>query len=158
MGRHVADNRRLIELPPDVDGDVRLEPAGLPEGVGEVEDDRAGRQVRRVGADGGHGEEVRRVLNEEPGEAVVGVVVGRSVGEDQVGPEAADQADHPMPRLDPVVQRAVGDAAHLGRGPDDRGGGLGLGPPTPGQLRPALRLVPRAAVGQADKPDDVAHG
>ena len=153
----VQHGDQAVELGVDVHDDVRLEPAGPGEGVGEVEDHRAGGEVRDVGADGGHGQQVGRVLDQQAGEAMVGVVVGRPVRDDQVRPEGPDQADHLAAVVQPVVELAVGMVEDLVRGADDRGGGLRLAASPTRQLGPGHRVVAGPPVGQAHQPDDVAR-
>lgn len=79
-----------IEDVVDVDDDVGLEAAGPGEGVREMEDHRAGGQVRYIGADRRDGEQIRRVLHELTGGAVVRVIVVRPMRDDQVGAKRPD--------------------------------------------------------------------
>ena len=144
-----------IEYVVDVHDDVGLEAAWLGEGIGEVENHRAGREVRHVGTDGGHRQQVRRVLDEQAGEPMVGMIVGRSVSDDQVGPERPDQADDLMAILQAVVELPIGMIEDLVGRTDGRRGGLGLASPPARQFGPGHRLMPRPAVGQAHHPDDV---
>ncbi len=52
-------------------------------------------------------------MNEQAREPVVGMIVGRSVGDDQIGLKAANEADDPVAVLQTVVEFAIGDVEDL---------------------------------------------
>lgn len=154
----VEHSDQAVEFAFDVDGDVGLEGAGLLESVGEVEDHGAVGEVRCLRADGGHGEQVRGVLDEQSREPVVRVIIGRAVGDDQVGLKAANEPDHPVTVLQAIVEFTVGDVENLVGRADGRGGGIRLGSSPLGEDWPVYRLMAGPAVGQAHEPDVMAEG
>ena len=89
---------------------------------------------------------------------MVGVVICRAMGNDQVWPEAADQADHPTAIFKAVIQLAVGWIEDLVGSADDGGRSVGLAPAALGQCRSVLRLMAGLAVGQAHQLHLVPEG
>ena len=75
------------------DGYIRLEWNGFEERILHVSDDGHVTKVWDIGADCRDGEEVRSIQDELGGIAVVGVVVPRSVSNDEVGVESSYKAD-----------------------------------------------------------------
>jgi hypothetical protein len=153
----VQHGHDAIESVLDVHDDVRLEAAGLGKGVREEEHDRTEREVGHIRTDGGHGEQVRCILDQQAGESVIRMVVRRAVSDDEVRVKRSDEAYHLVAKPQAVVELAVGLIEDLVSCTDDGRGRLSFGSSTAGELRPIHRLVTGLAVGQTHQSYDMTQ-
>ncbi len=97
-------------------------------------------------------------MDQQSGEAMVGMVIVRPVGDDQIGIYGADQADDVEAILGAVVKLAVGLVEDGVCRANHRGGGLRLGLADGGESGAIQLLMPSLAVGETHQPDGVPEG
>ena len=108
-------------------------------------------QGRRVGAEERHRDHVGRVLHEPPDGPVVGMVVVRTMAEDDVGLPFANEPGDRAPVLQRRLELAVVDVEHLRGDAEDLRGLLHLGGAPARERAAGLAPVPDVAVGDRDE-------
>ena len=88
---------------------------------------------------------------------MIGMIIVGSMRQDEIGLEAANQADDLLPRFQSRQQSAIGMIEDIVGSADERAGGLGLGATARDERFAAQRLMASAAIGDADQFDLVAE-
>ncbi len=140
-----------------VDGhrDVRLERIGFLERVGVKEEHRIAFERRHVGTEIGHCHHVRRVLDEDAGVAMIGVVIVGPMTHDDVGIPFPDQAGDSAAILQGRQQLAVVNVQDFRGDAQEACGGLDLGLAAARQGAAGVAPVADVAVGHGDELDVV---
>src|SRR5690606_11235956 len=113
--------------------------------------DRVLLEERRVRTEVRHDDHVGRVAHDEPGVAVVGVIVLGAMGKHDVRFPLANEAHDLAPRLEVRHELAVVDVEDLGLDPEDARGLLHLARASLGERAAGLVPVPDVAVRERDE-------
>ncbi len=129
------------------DDDVRTKRVGPLKVVVGIEKDRVLSQIRRLRAEERDRDHEGRVLGEHAHVTVVGMIVVRPVGNDQIGVPGADQPSHGAAIFQGRHQLAVMDVQHLRSRAQDLRGRAHLGQAPGGQGFACHAGVPGVAIG-----------
>ena len=142
----------------DIDDDVGPEGVRALEVVREIEENRVAAQRRSVADDVGYLNHVGRVLDEDAGVAMVGMVVVGAMSDDHISLPLADGADDLAANVEGRREFPVVILHHLVLGDAEAAGGLlRFGATAVGQDLAAHFVVAGIAIGDADEFHLVAH-
>jgi len=114
LRRHLVNGGELLIK--DIihrDDDVCLEGIGLLEAIARIEKERVLLQGWHIAAHEGHGDHERGILDEHADIAMVGMIVPRTMRDDDVRLPLADDADDLLPVLQRRHQFAIVNVEHL---------------------------------------------
>lgn len=141
----------------DRDGDTGGEGVGLLEAVAGIHEDGVLFHEGNVRAEEGNGDHEGGILDEDADIAMVGVVVPRAMGDDEVGIPFADDLGDAFAVFEGGEEFAVVNVEDLGGDPPFGSAGFGFGVAALGEFAAGIAPVADVAIGDGAEFDVVAE-